>query len=190
MKYLAGISLSLLLFITCAAAALAQQVKCTLPTTQSPQLQGLRLGMTTDEVSARFKIIETEPADEFKVERLQLEPARSQTEADAVRDLAVELIGRRVIAIRLVYNPSTTLENHEELAERLSRSLRLPAAWKPVNVGSMVTGMILECAGFKLSANLIGGRIPVLYLSSLEAETTLLRRQAERERRLRDFFKP
>jgi hypothetical protein len=190
MKYPAHLSLSLLLFIICADAALAQQEKCTLPTTRAPELRGLRLGMTAEQLSARFKIIEAEPVDEFKVERLRLEPSLGRTEADAVRDIAVELIGKRVIAIRLVYNTSTTLETQQAFAEELSRTFNLPAAWKPVSVGSTVTGMVMECAGFKLSANLIGGRIPVLYLSALEAETTLLRRQAERERRLRDFFKP
>jgi hypothetical protein len=189
MRYLLYLSFSLLFIFICAGGAWAQQSKCTLAAAQSPELRGLRLGMTEEQVRARFKVIEAEPVDEFKVERLQLEPG-GQMETDAVRDISAELIGQKVVAIRLVYNPAPASKTQEAFADELSRSLKLPSAWKPVSVGSTVTGMVMECAGFKLSANLIGGIIPVVYLSSLEAETTLLRRQAERERRLRDFFKP
>jgi hypothetical protein len=189
MRYLLRLSLSFLLIFVCAGGAWAQQNKCTLAATQSPELHGLRLGMTEEQVSARFKVVEAEPVDEFKVERLRLEPVGGRSETEAVRDFSVELIGHKVVAIRLVYNPAPVQKTQEEFAEELSGSLKLPSAWKPVGVGSMVTGMVMECAGFKLNANLIGGRIPVVYLSSLEAETTLLRRQIERERRLRDFFK-
>jgi hypothetical protein len=189
MRYLLALSLSLLLVFVCAGLAWAQQNRCTLTATQAPELGGLRLSMTEEQVRARFKVIEVEPVDEFKVERLRLAQSGGRPGADAMRDISVDLIGGKVVAIRLVYNPAPVSKNQQELAEELSRSLRLPSAWKPVGVGSMVTGMLMECAGFKLSANMIGGRIPVVYLSSLEAETTLMRRQAERERRLRDFFK-
>jgi hypothetical protein len=189
MRYLLAFSLSFLSIFVCAGGAWAQQNKCTLATAQAPELGGLRLGMTEEQVSARFKVIEAEPVDEFKVERLGLAPGGNPLDTGSARDISVELIGRKVVSIRLVYNPASVAKTHEEFAAELSRSLKLPSAWKPVSVGSMMTGMVIECAGFKLSANLIGGRIPVVYLSSLEAETVLLRRQAERERRLRDFFK-
>jgi len=190
MRYLLSLSFSLLLVLVCAGLAWAQQNRCTLAAAQAPELGGLRLSMTEEQVSARFKVMEVEPVDEFKVERLRLAPSGNPLATDATKDITVDLIGRRVVAIRLVYSPAPVPKNQQEFAEELSRSLRLPSAWKPVGVGSMVTGMVMECAGFKLSANMIGGRIPVVYLSSLEAEATLLRRQAERERRLRDFFKP
>lgn len=190
MRYLFGLSLTLLSIFICAPGTWARQAQCTLAAGQSPELRGLRLAMTEEEVSARFKVIEAEPADEFKVERLRLDAGQGRLESDPLRDIAVELIGRKVVAIRLVYSPTPILKSQQEFAEGLSRSLKLPASWKPVIVGSIVTGMVMECAGFKISTNLIGGRIPVVYLSSLEAETTLLRRQAERERRLRDLFKP
>ena len=190
MKYLARFSVSLLLSLACASAAGAQETKCTLGSAQSPELRGLRLGMTSEQAKARYKVVEAEPEDEFHVIRLRLEPGDDQLAAEAVRDIAVELIRDKVVTIRLVYSPTERWKDQHEFTEGLSKSFRLPPVWKPEKVGSTITGMMLECAGFKVSATLIGGKIPVLYLSSLEAEPMLLRRQAEKERRLREFFKP
>jgi hypothetical protein len=134
--------------------------------------------------------MEAEPADDYGVSLLRLDPGRDTFEAESIRDIAVELIRGRVAAIRLVYNPSVAPGSHQAFAERLSGSLKLPRAWKAVTVGQMVTGMTMACADFKISANLIGARIPVVYLSSLEAELTLSKRRADKERRLREFFKP
>ncbi|HEY6190366.1 MAG TPA: hypothetical protein VIW80_22130 [Pyrinomonadaceae bacterium] len=190
MRCLAILSFSLLLCLACASAAAAQETKCALTTAQSPELRGLRLGMTTEQVKARYKILETEPVDEFHVTRLRLETGGDQLAPEAVRDIAVELIGEKVMTIRLVYNPTETWKDQSEFTGWLSKSLKLPPTWKPEKVGVLVTGMLMECAGFKISATLIGGKIPVVYFSSSDAETILLRRQAEKERRLREFFKP
>lgn len=190
MRCLARFSISLLFCLACASAASAQEIKCDLTSAQSPELRGLRLGMTTEQVRGRYKILETEPVDEFHVTRLRLETGGDQLAAEAVRDIAVELIGEKVMTIRLVYNPTETWKDQSEFTNGLSKSLKLPLAWKPEKVGATVTGMLMECAGFKISATLIGGRIPVVYFSSNDAETVLLRRQAEKERRLREFFKP
>jgi hypothetical protein len=167
---------------------MAQENRCALNLNQSPELGGLRLGMTAEQVRARFKIVEREPADDYGVASLRLEPALSQVK-EALRDISIELIKERIVSIRLVYTASTSAADYREFTTGLSQSLRLPPAWKAVTVGSMVTEMKMECAGFKISARLIGAKIPVVYLSALEAEQTLSRRQAEKERRLRDFFK-
>jgi hypothetical protein len=190
MRYAAPLSLSLLLFMACAGRSVAQDIKCTLTIDQTPEVEGLRLGMTADQVKARFKIMETAPVDEYGVSLLRLDPGRDTFEAESIRDIAVELIRGRVAAIRLVYNPSASPGNHQAFAEGLAGSLNLPQAWKAVTVGQMVTGMMMTCTDFKISANLIGARIPVVYLSSLEAELTLSKRRADKERRLREFFKP
>jgi hypothetical protein len=187
---MARLCASLFLCAVWANVAPAQETKCVLTSAQSPELRGLRLGMTAEQVRARYKILETEPEDEFHVARLRLVPVDEQLAAEAVRDIAVELMRDKVITIRLVYSPTETWENQREFTNALSKSLKLPLAWKPEKVGSTVTGLLMECAGFKLSAALIGGKIPVVYLSAMEAETTLLMRQAEKEKRLRDFFKP
>ncbi len=191
MRYLARLSLSLLLFIICAAGVGAQETKCALSVGQSPELlRGLRLGMTAEQVKARFKIIETEDADNFGVAKLQLDPGHEDFKSGAVRDIAIELINKKIVSIRLVYNPLDSPTNYREFTERLSKSLGLPQAWKSQTNGSTVTGMMMQCAGFKTSATLIGAKIPVVYLLALEAEPTLTKRQEEREKRLRDFFKP
>jgi len=168
---------------------MAQENRCALTLNQSPELGGLRLGMTIEQFRARFKIVEREPADDYGVATLQLEPTVGQVKEAAVRDISIELIKERIVSIRLVYTASTSAADYRGFTTGLSQSLRLPPAWKAVTVGSMVTEMQMECAGFKISARLIGAKIPVVYLSALEAEQTLSRRQAEKERRLRDFFK-
>ncbi|HEV2915171.1 MAG TPA: hypothetical protein VGX92_17975 [Pyrinomonadaceae bacterium] len=189
MRYAASLCLALFLFIICADPGFAQE-KCTLTSAGTPEFEGLRLGMTTDQVKARFRVIETEAADDYGVTLLRLDPGRDTFEAESIRDIAIELIGAKVAAIRLVYNPAAAPGNHQSFAEGLSKSLKLPQGWKAVTVGQMVTGMVMACADFKISANLIGGRIPVVYLSALEAELTLSKRRLEKEKRLREFFKP
>ena len=190
MRRPAKLSLLTILLLISSAGVLAQQPKCALALGQAPELGGLRLGMTEAQVRARFKVIETEDADDYGISSLRLEPAASNvTETATIKDISLELIGERVVSIQLVYKPSASAVSYREFTERVSQTLKLPAAWKPTTVGSMVTGEMLECAGFKISARLIGARIPVIYLSALEAEPTLSRRQAEKEKRLRDFFK-
>jgi hypothetical protein len=190
MRRLAHLSLSTVFLLICSAGVMAQENKCALTLNQSPEPGGLRLGMTEEQVRTRFKIIETEGADDYGVVTLRLDAAAIKgAEAPAVRDISIELIKARIVSIRLVYDASANAASYREFTERVSRSLKLSPVWKPVTLGSMVTGMMMECAGFKVSATLIGARIPVIYLSALEAEPTLSRRQAEKERRLRDFFK-
>jgi hypothetical protein len=188
MRRLARLSLALVLFIICVASGRAQQTKCALTPGQSPKLSGLQLGMSLEQVKARFKIIEAEEADDFGVAKLQLDP--NQNAFEAVRDISIELIGERIVSIRLVHNPLESTTNYLGFTERLSKRLQLPQAWKPLTHGSTMTGMTMECAGFKISATLIGMRIPVVYMYGLEAERTLGKRQAEKEKRLREFFKP
>lgn len=190
MRRPAHLSLALLLLLVCSTGLLAQENKCTLTLSQSPELGGLRLGMTEEQVRARFRIVEREPADEYGVASMRLEPTSSQGTGAAVRDTSIELIKERIVSIRLVYRASERAADYTEFTASVSQSLRLPPNWKAIKVGSMVTEMMLDCLGFKISARLIGARIPVLYLSALEAEPTLSRRQAEKERKLRDFFTP
>jgi signal transduction histidine kinase len=190
-RLLINLSLSILLLLVCSGVVVvvAQENRCALTLGQSPELGGLRLGMTEEQVRARFKIIEREPADEYGVASLRLEPTVSQG-TEAVRDISVESIKERIVSIRLVYRATASAADYRAFTASVSQSLRLPLAWKAVTTGSMVTEMMMECAGFKISARLIGAKIPVIYLSALEAEQTLSRRQAEKERRLREFFKP
>lgn len=190
MRCLASLAFSLLLFIICAAAGRAQEAKCALTLGQSPELGGLRLGMAAEQVKTRFKIIEDEEADDFGVATLRLNPGHNALEAEAVRDISIELIGERIAAIRLVYSPLDAPTNYREFTARLSKRLGLPLAWRPMTYGATVTGMMMRCAGFKVKATLIGMRIQVVYMYGLKAEPTLDRRQAEKERRLRDYFKP
>jgi hypothetical protein len=190
MRRLARLSLSTIFLLTYSAAVMAQQNKCALTVGQSPEISGLHLGMTQEQIRARFKVIETEDADDYDVATLRLDPAsQSLPDAAAVRDITLEFIRERIVSIRLVYRASASATKYREFTGSVSQALKLPPAWKAVTFGSMVTGMLMECAGFKVSATLIGARIPVLYLSALEAEPVLSRRQAERERRLREFFK-
>jgi hypothetical protein len=188
-RRLINLSLSILFLLVCSRIVTAQENRCALTPGQSPELVGLRLGMTEEQVRARFKIIEREPADEYAVATLRLEPISSQGTATTIRDISIESINERIVSIRLVYRASTNAADYRAFTAGVSQSLKLPPAWKEIKVGSMVTEMMMECAGFKVSARLIGAKIPVLYLSALEAEQTLSRRQAEKERRLRDFFK-
>jgi hypothetical protein len=187
-RRLGNLSRSLLLLLVCVASLPAQENRCALTLGQSPELGGLRLGMTEEQVRARFKIVEREPADEYGVASLRLEPPVNQS-TEAVRDISIELIKERIVSIRLVYRATANAADYRVFTAGVSQSLKLPPAWKRVTVGSMVTEMLMECAGFKISARLIGAKIPVLYLSALEAEQILSRRQAEKERRLREFFK-
>ena len=86
MRCLARLSLALVLFIICATAqSVAQETKCALTMGQSPEVRGLRLGMTLEQVKARFKIIEEEETDDFGVAKLQLDPSPDVVEA--VRDI-------------------------------------------------------------------------------------------------------
>lgn len=193
MRCTVRLSLSLVLFINIfAAGGRAQENKCALTPGQSPELRrGLRLGMNKEQVKARFKIIETEDTDGFGVAKLQLDPGHEDFKSEAVRDIAIELINEKIVSIRLVYNPLDSPTNYKEFTERLSKSFGLPQeGWKPLTNGAIVTGMLMQCAGFKISATLIGSKIPVVYMIGLEAEPTLTKRQEEREKRLREFFKP
>lgn len=191
MRRPAHLSLCVLLLLLCSTSIRAQEQRCTTTLGQLPELGSLSLGMTEGQVRARFRVVEEEPADDYGVAGLRLEPAAS-TGAQAsstVRDIFIELIKGRIVSIRLVYMASANNLDYGEFTTRVSQSLKLPPAWKAVALGSMVTEMTMDCAGFRISARLIGAKIPVVSLSALEAEQTLSRRQAEKERRLREFFK-
>lgn len=159
---------------------------CNLTLTSAPALRGLRLGMSTAEVSARLGGLQ--PASgRCGLATLSagggqlLAPARG---FEGIRAVSLMFLDDRVAYINLTYGREFPFASFDEYLAMLSSSLELPRAWRRAAGGpGLERAHVLTCDGFVAAA----GHVTYSYveLHDMQAVKTLLQRDvaaAERQR--------
>jgi outer membrane protein TolC len=171
---------------------------CTLNLAQAPVIGGFGLGMTIDEVQARFPNNRIPEPNEFGVTTLHLRgiqaPAGSAFEG--ANNITVEFIDGRLSYIRVSYPPTNQWDNKDEFVADIASRLKVKGRWKPfydwedktIRDSEDLRDMALECEGFRLSAGIgiegLGGdQTPHLELEDIAAARTIKARQDEKAAR-------
>jgi len=132
-----------------------RNTKCTLTLAQAPEIRGFHLGMSMEQVLARFPGLLIEPANEFgstKIELVFLDGtsptlnpkdvtnARYDSKVyinrekfsgfDGVFTIYLRFFDSRISLIRIMYDGSTKWNTTDEFVARISESLGLPKSWQ------------------------------------------------------------
>lgn len=122
----------------------------------SPELNGLRLGMSVDQVKARFPAVVVESTTGFgpAVVRLNADDLNRQASISSSLGRAegglLKLEGGRVTEVVVEYGGRTEWRDVAEFASVISRDYILPHKWK--TVGSFISRRTMRCAGFHITA--------------------------------------
>ena len=154
------LAVGLVLLAACAAAS--AQGACTLTLAQAPVVDGLRLGMTHDEVLALFPGIRADkemsaelaqPASPVGFSALNIRPERYASKAKfaGVSQITLQLLDGRVSNLHVGYN-GPEWKHVDDFLAKFIEGKRLPAphAWEPY-VGLDTQLKMLKCKGFELS---------------------------------------
>ena len=169
---------SILLCLICPSGISAQQ--CTVKSDQlpdAPELRGLRLGMTFDQVKARVPQIQFGRPDETGLTKTSINPLydpRFDKVAFAdIRTISFDFLDGRLTTLWIGYESSFKWQSVDEFVKGISKSLSVPAAWSPKRGGQQ-----LSCDGFTVFVALIAGS-PSIRLSDDAADETIATRREE-----------
>lgn len=168
----------------------AQENKCTLKINQAPELRGFRLGMTAEQVKARFPFVRVSEHREFdflKTANIYGENLKAMDGFKGIEGLSMTFLDDRIINLNVNYDSSIQWKSEEQFSTRVGDMLRLPNAWQ----GSVNTvyGRQLDCDGFQVRTrvNHINLFIPVEYQNSERRQ----QEQIEKKKEVgRQSFKP
>ncbi|HEX8139685.1 MAG TPA: hypothetical protein VF544_19145 [Pyrinomonadaceae bacterium] len=169
------------LMLICALASQAQDGgKCAAKLAQlgqGPELYGLHMGMTAEQVKARVPSIEMGFTDASGLSKTsfspEFHPAMDKAAWAGARTISLEFLDGRVTALRIAYNGSFKWKTMEEFVPMMSRVLGLPVAWHQRPRG----GQQLDCSDFQVVAQMIGGS-PSIQITDETARQTWEDRQA------------
>lgn len=147
---------------------------CKLRIEQSPELRGLRLGMTVEEVKRRFPALEIPPADEIGGTGLEMGRYSPDWRGDrglnfeGLNGIGFSFLDGRLSRLSLRYERKPERISQEEFSSLLSKTFDLPFFIDR-----------LECYDFRVvaDARLVGhGYGPELYLEDVAAQRTYMER--------------
>ena len=175
--------------VTCAAQGGGQ---CALKASQLPEVRGLRLGMTTGELKARYPRLVVGPTDEFGQAKVMLyRDQLAQVDAAAFKGvfgLGLGLLDGRVVEFGLTYE-GLPWKDLGQFVAKTSEALGVPAGWKgDANL------MTLDCDRLRLqaarSSYSVGSISASISFKELGAEEVVAGRAAKKREQQIESFKP
>lgn len=171
------------LFFICALAAAAQDNGCALKLAQlkqAPEMHGLRLGMTIDQVKAVVPTLQLGGTDDIGFTTTSFSPdfnpQMDKAAYAGVRTVSLEFLDGKLFTLWIGFNSSFKWKTLEDFVPGMSGALGLPAsAWSS---NSSKPG--LECADFEINASMIA-QGPSIRLTDKAAKELWEQRRTERE---------
>src|SRR5205085_5538857 len=152
------LSLLAAIFCTCVVGD-AQSTSCSLKPDQlatAPELFGVRLGMTPEEIKTLLPLVQFGRADPFGVMKTSFNPHFDQrvdkTAFPDVRTISLDFLDGKLVTLWIGYEATFKWPTVDPFVTNFSKSLGVAADW-PVKRN----GRELKCDGFSLFASMIGG---------------------------------
>ena len=175
--------------------AAAQDSGCSLKIGQSPQVRGLRLGMTVAQVIALYPRLSIPRADEFGQIRTGTFDLKAVDEAafTGVRSVNLNFIDDRLVEFTVEYN-NAPWDSTDQFVAKLRESLKLPGGWSSEPATERYPTRRLLCDKFQIDAgsSSYSGDSASVYVQirELGAENVIAKRVAEKRVRQLQQFKP
>jgi hypothetical protein len=171
---------ALLVAVTFSFAASAQQTTCSLKVNQlrdTPELFGLRLGMTYDEVKAQLPLVQFGPADQIGVLKTSFnphfDPRVDPKSYEAVRTISLDFLDGKLVTIWVGFEESFKWAKLDDFIARFSAVLNVSPDWSPNR-----SARELVCDGFSVSASIIAGG-PSIRIRDEQAQNLIAQRREE-----------
>lgn len=161
-----------------------QTAACNLKVGDAPELRGLRLGMTLEQLKARF------PSMQHAVRQfgrsaatiLNSHPEDASTGLGGVAYLSMEFLDERLTMYALQYDSSAEWDSPDQFTARISQTLKLPNLWQTDQENHAFR--VLKCEGFVVRA------LPnFVRVESVPDELAYRRRVEEEKEKKRQTFK-
>jgi hypothetical protein len=176
-------TLAALLILLGALNVFAQDNQCTVKLSDlpdAPELFGFRMGMTTQQVKARIPQVAFGRVNEFGVSKTSInpdfDPRIDKSTFAGVRTVSLDFLDGRTTSLWFGYDGSFKWQTVPEFVERISQSLRLPAAWRSWKT----RGQQLSCADFQMTVSYVAEG-PSFHIIDETAEQTLAARREAKE---------
>jgi len=171
-----------LLLVLCGVSTFAQDNQCALKLAdlpEAPELFGFRMGMTTLQVKARVPQTTFGKVNGFGMSKTSISPdfnpQMDKTTLAGIRTLSFDFLDDRVSSLWFGYDDSFKWQTVPAFVTGISKSLRLPDAWKPWKTRG---GQQLKCADFQITVGIVAEG-PSFHIIDQSAEQIITaRRQA------------
>ena len=176
----------LALLFACAVFASAQENSCTLKLAQlkqAPELYGLRIGMTVDQVKALVPSLQASAPDELGFATTSFSPdfnpQINKAAYAGVRTVSLEFMDGKLSTLWIGFNSSYKWKTLAEFVPGMGSALGLPAsAWSASSAKPLV-----ECNEFDVAASMIGGGPSIRITDKASKELWEQRRTEKEEKR-------
>lgn len=160
--------------------ASAQQTTCTLKANQlkdTPELFGVRLGMTYDEVKVQLPLVPFGAPDEIGVLKTSFNPhfdPRVDPKSFAgVRTISLDFLDGKLVTLWIGFEESFKWAKLDDFIAQFSTALNVPSDWRPNR-----SARELVCDGFSVSASIIAAG-PSIRIRDEQAQTLIAQRREE-----------
>jgi hypothetical protein len=147
----------------------------------APELLGLRLGMSRDQIKAVVPQTLFGRTDHFGVAKTTInphfDPKIDQTKYQGVRSISLDLLDDRLTSLWIGYDETFQVKTIDEFVKVLSKSLQLDGNWSSWRS----RGQQMRCADFQLIVSTLAGGPSLRLLDFAAEETIATRRQAKEE---------
>lgn len=173
----------IVLLLTSAAIASAQENKCTLKLSdlkKTPELYGFRIGMTLEQIKAIVPSLQPGNVDELGFSTTSFSPDFNPQVNKAVykgvRTVSLEFLDGKLFMLWIGFDGSYKWKTLDELVRGMGAALGLPVgAWSVTSPKPVV-----ECDDFEIAASMIAGA-PSIRINDKTARDLWEQRRAERE---------
>ena len=143
----------------------------------APDLYGLHLGLTTEEVKKVLPLVQFGRADRLGVMRTSFnphfDPRVKETEFPDVRTISLDFLDGKLATLWIGYDGTFKWPKLDEFVTNFSKALGVPVDWPVKRIGRDLT-----CDGFSLHAQMIAGG-PSLRINDDAAQELAQTRLAE-----------
>ena len=162
------------------AAASGQRTTCSAKLDQikdTPELFGLRLGMTYEQVKERLPLVQFGRADGIGVVKTTFNPhfdPRVDSKAfEAVRSISLDFLDGKLVTLWIGFEETYKWPKLDEFVNGFATALNLPSQWP---VRRMAREIV--CDHFSVQASMIAGG-PSIRITDEEAQNTIAERREE-----------
>lgn len=168
------------LAVLCLGAVASGQQTCSAKLDQikdTPELFGLRLGMTFEQVKERLPLVQFGRADESGVVRTTFNPhfdPRVDPKAfEAVRSISLDFLDGKLVTLWIGFEENYKWPKLDQFVSGFATALSLPSEWP---VKRMTRELV--CDHFSVQASIIGGGPSIRITDELAQNTIAERREA------------
>lgn len=164
----------------CLSVAASGQQTCSAKLDQikdTPELFGLRLGMTYEQVKERLPLVQFGHPDEISVVKTTFNPhfdPRVDPKAfEAVRSISLDFLDGKLVTLWIGFEETYKWPKLDEFVNGFATALNLPSQW-PVKR----TAREIMCDHFSVQASMIAGG-PSIRITDEQAQNTIAERREE-----------